>query len=320
MLPKPSLFVFLILLLAHGAVAAQSPQETDVAKIVTEAAAAVESYVGTFKNLLSRETKTIESYDSKGHLRKRRTIVSNFIVYQLPSDPNRMAEYRHVIEVGGKPLPNATRRAEEFFESLVKASSSQTQLARLRNESSRFDGEILISGLTLFQSVVLSENLRPFFEFKLKGIDNPNSGPRYVITYQQVRPSADIVINSEAAREPGRSGQSVEMAIDEDGPLNARLRGELHIDAASYRILREVRETTIQPAGFLDPMVVMRNEFEYGPSDFGIFTPKRLTHVQYSVRAKQKAAFRELSVTFEYDRFTRPDVEVKSSEVTSHKP
>lgn len=105
----------LLTFLAVNAGFGQSAADPTINEIVRNAAEQRNAYVEEFKNLLSRETKTFEIYDKKGSVKKRRVVVSNFIVYQLDNDDKRIAEYRNVVSVDGKQLDNTDKRAQDFL-------------------------------------------------------------------------------------------------------------------------------------------------------------------------------------------------------------
>ena len=69
------------------------------------------------------------------------------------------------------------------------------------------------------------------------------------------------------------------------------------------------------PEGWNAPVVIAVTIFDYAGSDFGILIPKRIEHTQLDIRKKERISVKNSKITFEYDKFTRPDVEVKSSEV-----
>ncbi|MEP7075872.1 MAG: hypothetical protein ABI878_08675, partial [Acidobacteriota bacterium] len=119
----------------------------------------------------------------------------------------------------------------------------------------------------------------------------------------------------------GKSGFDYEIDTDSNKELNGRLRGTLWIDVSTFQIRGEHRELTVQPDGVGKPMPVIVNDFEFQSSDFGILTPKRITHIQSRLMDKGQEAAKEIRLTLDYANFSRPDVEVKSSEVkNSPKP
>jgi hypothetical protein len=71
----------------------------------------------------------------------------------------------------------------------------------------------------------------------------------------------------------------------------------------------------VQPPEAPSPMPVIVNDLEFQSSDFDILTPKRITHIQSRVKGKGEPPVKEIKITFDYANFSRPDVEVKSSEV-----
>jgi len=313
--PRTLIIPFLLIFLAANAVFGQVNQNISIEEIVRNASVQRDAYVEEFKNLLSRETKTFEIYDKNGSVKRRRIIVSTFIVYPLATDEKRVAEYRNVVSVDGKALVNTDKRAQDFFEQIAKAGSSQKQLEKLDIEGSRFDEEISLSLFTLYQSVALAENLRPYFEFKIEGKEPMAGGEVYVIAFQQVKDSPYII--TDAKKEPADGKLTLKYDVDFNGgrDVNGRLRGKLWIDANTFQVWREQRVMTLQPTGFPAPVTFAENLFEFQKSDFGILTPGKISYVQYRIDKKERNAQREAGVTFEYDRFTKPDVEVMSGEV-----
>jgi hypothetical protein len=93
------------------------------------------------------------------------------------------------------------------------------------------------------------------------------------------------------------------------------MRGKFLIDAATFRLWREEREITIQPDGAAAPLVVVREDFDFQRSDFGLLVPKKITHTHYWAKTRENAAIKEIQVKFEYSKFTKPDVEIKGAEV-----
>ena len=287
----------------------------DINLILGNADKQTQVYVETFKNLLAEETKTFDIYDKKGDVKKHKVIVSNFIVYPLGKDSARVAEYRNVISTDGKPQSGTDKRAEDFFSKIVNAASSQKELDAIEAESLRYDEQIWISGLTLFQSFVLRSDFRPYFHFKFEGVKPTPDGNVYTISYRQIKPHPAITVN---AGKDAANSQNYDVEIDSSTEMNARVNGTLTIDAETFALVGERRERTIRPAGLDQPIIVAVDTFSYRRSDFGIFTPAEITHLQYRVKLKDRQAIKDISVTFAYSKFSKPDVEVKSGEVKSN--
>jgi hypothetical protein len=94
------------------------------------------------------------------------------------------------------------------------------------------------------------------------------------------------------------------------------MHGSLLIDAATFQTWHETRTISVPPQTFAAPVPVITDVFEFQASDFGILTPKLITHTQFSINTKRSVVTKEADIRFEYTNFTRPDVDVKSSEVT----
>ncbi|MEJ7847638.1 MAG: hypothetical protein WKF92_06085 [Pyrinomonadaceae bacterium] len=303
-----------IVFIAFATIASGQIKPVAVEEIVKNADIQRLSYVAEFRNLLSEETKTFEEFDKKGEPKKQRIVKSIFVIYQLSKDENQIAEYRNVVAVDGKPVEKTEQRAQDFFERIASIESTQKELQRIQDESSRFDGDMSIEGFTLFQSAPLAENLRPFFEFTLEGQETIDGLPTYRIAYKQIRDSPYILINSKKDGENGRLTLNYSADTRENENLNQRLKGKLWIDVETFQTRREIRTLSVKPKDFQTMTILAENSFEYQKSDFGILTPRKITYMEYRLNKNQPAA-KQIRVTFDYEKFTKPNVDVNSSEV-----
>ena len=283
----------------------------DVATIVQKAEAQTEVYVEEFKNLLATETKTFEQFDKNGAVKKQSIIEANFIVYQSLRDKNVISEFRNIVKVDGKSVADKERTPDEFFAQIQKTGSIEKELQKVQKESSRYDKNLEIQGLTLLQAPVLSDNLRPYFDFQLVGTETIQGNEVFVISYQQTKKSPYISINEKDSKTNELSlnfNLDVPDALKKSGVF---LRGKLWIDAKTFQLWREERELTAQSA---NPLVLLRTDFEYQPSDYGILVPKQISLVQYNVKSGSKKtppiATKNTKVNFDYSRFTKTNVEV----------
>jgi hypothetical protein len=304
---KRSFLILLLIFTASSVGEAQLVEEVTPQEMIDRARARTNVYLETFKNLLSEEKKTFEIYEKSGKIKKRKTVDSTFLVYQLTKEQGRVAEFRNVTAVDGKKVPNVDNRAKDFFEKVVAADNSQKEYERIRDESSRFDEDFAINGLTLFQAIALSDELRGRFRFTMAGRESIGGKTVYVVLFEQIRADPAITVNSPSAT----NNYDIEIEGPTNVELDARIRGKLWIDADTFNVRRELRERTIQPVGLAQPVVVAEDELEYTDSAFGILTPQTLTHVQYRVRLKDGVASKDTKILFEYGKFTQPDVEVK---------
>jgi hypothetical protein len=281
--------------------------------ILSEAAKQTQNYREEFKNLLADEKKTFESYNKNGEMKKQTVVESNFLVYQSSKVSNINSELRNVVKVDAKPVPDSQKRSDLFFAELEKASTVESELEKIQKESSRYDKTLEITRLTLDEGVSLSENLRPFFDFRFVSQENYQGADVYLITNQQTKKSPFIALNEPAAA--ASEGQRLEFKFNLPGALkgaNALLRGKLWIDAKTFQIWREERELTVQG---VEPLVILKTTFEYQASDYGILVPKQIlltsNNIRKSSEANQFVAVKDMSVIFDYSRFRKTNVDIK---------
>jgi hypothetical protein len=165
---------------------------------------------------------------------------------------------------------------------------------------------------------VLSDKFRPYFEFRLAGRSSLDGVDVYEVTYQQTRQTPLVSVNTKESPETAGHGFDYDVDSDAGDDVNGRLRGTVWIDAKTFQVRREHRELTVQPEGVSSPEPAVVNDFEFQPSDFGMLTPRKITHLQARVK-KGQPPVKEIFVTMEYSNFSKPDVEVKSSEIKSPK-
>lgn len=296
---------------------APSPTPFSLENFLSEAEKQTVAYRENFNNILAEETKTFEEYKKDGKLKNSRTVESNFLAYQSAKETDSVVEYRNVTRVDGKTVGDNDKRTQDFFEGVLKSATAEQELKKIQQESSRYDKNLDISGLTLNQAPVLLAHIRPFFDFQQVGKETIGGAEIVVISYKQKSKSPYVIFNDERA-EPDNF--SIGFEVDLPGSIkeaNARLSGKLWIDLRTFQLLREERELTIQPEGSNAPLTVIKTDFEYEKSNLEIVLPKRITLVDYAVKRKDKeiSAVQDTRVVFAYSKFTKSDVEVKSGEV-----
>ncbi|MGQ0543187.1 MAG: hypothetical protein ACT4O9_15290 [Blastocatellia bacterium] len=294
---------------------AQKTTLPTIDEIVKNAEKKSAEYVAAFKNLLAEETKTFLVYEKDGDVKKQRTVRSNFIVYQLSRSEDHIVEFRNVLAVDNKKITDSDNRAQDFFEKVVKSESSAKELERIEEESLRYDNDIQLNGLTLFQSVPLAENIRKSLQFTFNGVEMLEGHRVYVITYLQITPNPDILVNSKATESGRKNLLSYDIDLGYKQNINASLRGKFWIDAETFQTRREVRVLAIRPDKFTSNVTVSARDFEYQNSEFGILTPRKITCIDYRVDKKNKTTEIDLRAIFEYSKFSQADVQVKSAEI-----
>jgi hypothetical protein len=298
-----------------------TPVTTDI--VVAEAAKQAAAYRAAFNNLVANETKTFDQFDKNGAAKKSRSVDSNFLVYQSSKNADSATEYRNITSVDGKAVGDNEKRAADFFEKALKSTTADKELAKIQEESNRYDTTLDISGLTLNQSPVLADHIRPAFDFRLSGGDSVAGAETYLIEYQQKSPSPYIIVNGNDAGTKLSLNFEVKLPGDlKDAQL--MLRGRLWVDKTTFQIRREVRELTVQPRGSSTIVTAIETEFEYQPSSVGILTPKTIALTDYAIKSKDKGnditAVKDTKVTFTYTNFTQSGVDVKSGDVSPTKP
>jgi hypothetical protein len=311
-----SIFAAAVVFFAAAAGISQtaSPPPPSVDEIVRNAATQRLAYVAEFKNLLSRETKTFQTIAKDGRVKDEKSVVSTFLVYQLPGNGGKITEFRSVQSVDGKPVEGAETRTNEFFQTVAKAGTNEQQLAAIQKESTRYDGSFLINGLTLYQAIELDDNLRPVFKFTLKGREDFGGHPVYVIDYEQTSGTPYIYTNSKRGPTDGKLSYFFNSGYG-DRDVDAGLNGTLYIDAATYQVRRAIRRATVSPKRDGNRVTVSETDFQYSDSEFGILPPKKIILTLF--RAKSSSAQKDAVVTFDYDKFRRPETDVKMVEETN---
>ncbi|HMS41481.1 MAG TPA: hypothetical protein PKE69_14710, partial [Pyrinomonadaceae bacterium] len=112
--------------------AANLTSAQELNEILQNANLQAQKYTEEFKNLLADETKTFETYDKNGKLKKGSVIESNFFVLQSEKSGNVTSEYRSVTKVDGKSVGDSEKRSADLFEQIAKAKSPAEELERIQ--------------------------------------------------------------------------------------------------------------------------------------------------------------------------------------------
>lgn len=279
-------------------------------RILDEAANQAIKYRETFRDLLAVETKTFDEFDKNGNPDDTKKVESNFFVYQSAKN-GQSAELRNVFRVDGKPVSNSQERADRFLGELQKAKTAEKELEKIADESLRFDKSVIIYGLTLFEAISLAENLRPYFDFSLAGKETYKGKNVYVVGYKQNKKSPYITINEKRSEE---KAFSADFDLNLPGSLKKSekfLQGKLWIDAENFQLLREEREIVVNTGA---PLVAQKSVFEYEPSDYEIYVPRRIIFTDYDFKKNGKNEYSTLKgsqITLDYSEFKKTDVEIE---------
>lgn len=287
----------------------QASAPANLETILIEAAKQATNYQQEFRNLIATEVKSTEVYDDDGSIDEKRIVESNFLVYKSPKNEKISSEVRNVTKVDEKLIPDSQAKSDQFFAELEKEKTPESELKKIEKESTKYDRGIEINGLTLNEGLVLSDNIRPYFDFKMEGTENVNGRETYVISYLQTKKSPYVKLNSKEAN-TGQPTLSYDLPLSGDlKKADAFLRGKFLIDAQTYQILREDRDLLVRTN---DPVVLMQSSFEYQPSEYEIMVPKRITVLTNNFKKKDGKynTFKDTQVTFDYSKFRKSNVEV----------
>jgi hypothetical protein len=250
----------------------------------------------------------VEEYDSEGKLKRQRRVVSDLIIYQSQLDTSMTAEYRYVRVVDGVAVAKREERLVNLFNRLAKADSVKKELDRISRESRRYDHRYSFYGLTLNQGLLLDESLRASFQFTDAGRERVNGRDVIVLQYQQVAQSPQLATKL-----------SLPSELKGAEPL---YRGRLWLDAETAQIWREERELTLRHSSLNHPLILMKFEFEYVGSSFGILTPQRIVWSTYDRGRTGADKLPELvlggKVIYQYSSFRR--FNVSSPDATLNPP
>ena len=293
----------------------QSPAVPSVEAVLDGASKARAAYLTEFRDLISEETKTLVVYDKNNEVKKKRVIVSTFIVYRIGEGDQGITEFRNVRSADGKPIADTEKRSQDFLDEIAKAKGSGKGLAKIEKEGSRFDDGLTVSGMTLFQAAVLAENLRPLFAFHLDGQDTVNGHNVFVVSYRQTRESPYISTRPRTAPDDGKMALIYDLGIEGSQASAARVNGRLWIDRETFQIVKETRILTTRGKDTSEPANAAESVLEYGDSAFGILTPVHITFTQYRPPKDGNGNRKDAEVILDYGKFARANVDVKVVEI-----
>jgi hypothetical protein len=275
--------------------------------LIRSATLGISDYRTKFKDLTAEEEQTVEEYDGKGKLKRQRRITSDLFIYQSQLDPAQTVEYRDVKAVDGVAIKKRDTRLLNLLNKSAKADSVKKEFERINRESRRYDLHYSMFGMTLNQGLLLSENVRSSFQFKLAGREQVNGHETVVLEYDQVLPNAEVAMKLSSLPSELKGAET-------------RYRGRLWLDAETSQIRRELREMVIVHPSLTRALVMMKYDFDYVDSRFGFLTPQRIVISTFNNGRTGADGKPELllggKVTFTYGAFTKFDVATPDATVS----
>lgn len=268
----------------------------DVDQLITQFIANAEEYERTFRNLTATETKTIEVYKDSGAVEKRRQIVSDLVVYRASRNgADAVTEYRDVQSVDGRAIARRGERAVKLLTDARKASSLDKELETIDRETSRYEFNRHLRGVTLRPGGVLKER-RTAFQVQQVGRDQVAGHDVVVLDYRQAAPIPGFLL-------------PVPKEFGKPSPVH---RGRLWLDAQTGQVWRHRWELAWPHPATPELLVMLRQESTYRASPFGILVPERimwdwLTRFEHPKRKPPTFLLSERT-TFTYDSFKRFEV------------
>jgi hypothetical protein len=278
--------------------------QTDAESWLLRHIAEAVKYEETFKNLTAEETKFMEVFDAEGNLRQKRTVEAELFVYQSTRDENRIAEFRNVRRVDGKPLADFQARMADLFEYLAKAKTAQGEMEKLHDEWLRHDIGRRFWGYTITQGR-LFKALGPAVRGLVVGRERINGHDTVIYAFQQFADS-----RATWGPDPEAVVEDIQGLRNRVG-VKTRYRGKLWLDVESGQLWRQEVELTAEYFFFAQPQVLIRLEQDYQPSEFGILTPQKFVFSWFAhMRDREKSPRLALTsrTTYSYGKFTRFDV------------
>ncbi len=265
---RPTSAVFVALLFSVAAVAQSQLSDAEFLKL---AAQRVHEYVTVFHDLTAEETTTVWYYDSSAAV-QRDTIVSDLIIYRSQADSSVSVEYRDVVSVNGKRIKNHGDRAMKLLGQRMDNDTVAEELARISEESNRFNPHASAVNSTLLQGLPLWPECVSAFRFAFEGNEDISGIPTRVYAYEQLKPC-------------GAFEYTFDLTADfQIAPLTHA--GKLWLESDTARIVREDRTVYVQNkrAAPESRIAFLEARFDYRPSNFGILVPARIWYQSYTFR------------------------------------
>ncbi|HMQ03423.1 MAG TPA: hypothetical protein PKD26_05870 [Pyrinomonadaceae bacterium] len=280
--------------------------------VITAAARERSNYIDRFRDLISEEIRSFQVFDRQGRIRRSRTVISTFVVFQYGDRSDSIAEFRNIVSIDGRMAGKTEERAASFFTHLTNIRSAERTLERIEKEGSRSDLDYSINGLTLFQSVALAENLRPYFDFSMQEINVEGQRPLLAVSYRQKGDCPFILFG----RDKVGVGSELKLVFDLGDEalrkLSPRLNGVLWIDKETLRVVKEERRLNAANPKASGSRLISETIFEYVESDLGLNVPSTIFHTQFRPKSP---GIKETTITFRYSSFSRPEVEIRGTEI-----
>lgn len=189
---------FVLVCVSSGSVAAPGrpirQEELELDALLEQALVESRRYSEVFQNLTAEETQERVVHDDDGRISVQRAIVSDFVVYRSTLEDGRIEEYRDIRMVDGEPVGDASERQRALSSDLADAGTVEDELARIREESDRFDIGFRYAGLSLTTEQI-SYRSREAFESEVVGREAIGERTLVLVRLRQVAQTPRITFN-----------------------------------------------------------------------------------------------------------------------------
>jgi hypothetical protein len=159
-------------------------QQGELDDLVRQAAESRDDYNRHFRDLTAVETWVTEILRPNGTVDHRRTVTSDFFVYQSRVDSAIVREYRITREVDGKVAAAPLAQAEKLFEALGRARTIKEEDAALFDQNFRHVLRFVVWGLTVAPIWPVDGQRRTTFQFALGGRERVGDDDVIALTYE----------------------------------------------------------------------------------------------------------------------------------------
>ncbi len=265
--------------------------QPELDELVRQAAASRNDYIRRFRDLTAVETWVTETLRPDGTVHQRRTVTSDFFVYQSRVDNAILREYRITREVDGKAAADPVAQAKKLFRALGKALTLREEDAALGEQNFRHVLRFIQWGLTVDPVWPVHEQRQMNFQFALAGRDRVGDddviGLRYEANTFETRERTSIYAGFKNPR--------------------TRFRGTIWLTLKEGRLRRWVDDLLVVDDEITTAAVLMHKDISYQSSPLGV-VPSRIDISLFDkVRGKRAPPSLRPTVrqTFAYDAFRR---------------
>ncbi len=270
------------------------PAQGELDDAVQRVATTRDEYIRRFRDLTAAETWTTEVLRSDGTVDRRRTVGSDFFVYQSRVDSSVIREYRITRDVDGKGQGNPLAQATKLFRALSRARTLREEDVALQRQNFAHMLRFIFSGLTVDPLWPFQADRRKDFQFALAGRERDGDDDIIVLKYESKTFLPRESSNVYARFKHPRSG----------------FQGTVWLTAQDGRLRRWVEDMLVVDDDIKTPSVLIHKDLSYQLGPTGVVPTKIAIELFDKVREKTSVPSLRLSVrqTFAYDAFKRFDV------------